>query len=333
MKAASPGFNRQLWQRRLFRFAPYIASGIIFLILPPVLPIYVQSMMTKVLAFAIFAMSLDVIMGYTGLLSLGHAAYFGVGGYTVGILITKSGIESFWIIAPCAILVAALTAAVLGIIALRVSGIYFLLVTFALSMLLFSIAMKWYSLTQGSDGLPGLPRPDLGLSWLTWNTTSFYYFAFLAFIICFFLMYRLIKSPLGHALQGIRESETRMRALGYNTWLYKYIAFIVAGVFAGIAGMLFTYHNGYVSPVNLGILYSGLAMLICIIGGLGTLWGPIAGALVIMLVEYFSSIYIPERWPLVLGGVFILAVMFLRGGIAPHLLRLWKKVSYGSVKC
>jgi len=282
--------------------------------------------------FAIFAMSLDIIIGYTGLLSLGHAAYFGVGGYTVGILITKGGIESFWIILPCAILIAAFTAAILGIIALRASGIYFLLVTFALSMLLFSIAIKWYSLTQGTDGFPGLPRPDLGLPWLSWSTTSFYYFVLLAAVICFYLMYRFIKSPFGHALQGIREAEPRMRALGYNTWLYKYIAFIVAGAFAGIAGMFFAYHNGYVSPVNLGVLYSGLVMLICIIGGLGTLWGPIIGALVVILVEYFSSIYVPERWPLILGSVFVLSVIFLRGGIAIHLLRLWKRVSYGSTK-
>jgi len=289
-------------------------------------------MMTKVLIFALFAMSLDIIMGYTGLLSLGHAAYFGVGGYTVGILITKGGIDSFWIIAPCAILIAAITAAILGIIALRASGIYFLLVTFALSMLLNSIAIKWYSLTQGTDGFPGLLRPDLGLPWLHWSTTSFYFFVLLACIICFYLMYRFTKSPFGRALQGIREAEPRMRALGYNTWLYKYIAFIVAGAFAGIAGMFFAYHNGYVSPVNLGILYSGLVMLICIIGGLGTLWGPIIGALVIILVEYFSSIYVPERWPLILGGVFVLSVIFLRGGIGPHLFRIWKRVSYGSTK-
>ncbi|MBA7671539.1 hypothetical protein ES703_79698 [subsurface metagenome] len=197
-------------------------------------------------------------------------------------------------------------------------------------MLLVSIASKWYSMTNGTDGLAGLSRPDLGLSWLTWNSTNFYYFVFLFFVICFFLIRRVVNSPFGHALQGIRESEPRMRVLGYNTWLYKYIAFIFGGLFAGVAGVLFAYHNGIMAPFHLGVTVSTLAMLICIIGGLGTLWGPVIGALVIILVEYFSSIYIPERWPLILGGVFVIAVMFLRGGIAVHLSRLWKKVSYGS---
>ena len=143
---------------------------------------------------------------------------------------------------------------------------------------------------------------------------------------------RLVNSPFGHALQGIRENETRMRSMGYNTWLYKYIAFIIAGFFAGVAGMLFIHHNGIITPFHLSLTNSALAMLICIIGGLGTLWGPVAGAVVIILVEYFASLYFPARWPLVLGGVFVITVMFLRGGIAPHLQRLWSRIYYGSTK-
>ena len=318
--------------KKLTRFSPYIAGAVVFIILPAFLPLYVQSIMTKVLIFAIFAMSLDIIMGYTGLLSLGHAAFFGVGGYTVAILISKYNISSFWITAPAGVLVSVLFAAVFGVIALRVSGIYFLLVTFALSMLLNSVASKWYSMTNGTDGLAGLPRPDLGLPWLTWDAASFYYFTFLFFVICFFLMHRVVNSPFGYALRGIRENETRMRTLGYNTWLYKYIAFIVSGLFAGVAGILFAYHNGIMTPYQLGVNVSTLAMLICIIGGPGTLWGSVVGSLVTILVEYFSSIFIPERWPLILGGVFVISVMFLRGGIASHLLKLWEKVSHESIE-
>jgi len=324
MNTAKVNLIRQPWQRRLGKFTPYIASGIIFIILPIFLPVYVQSLMTKVIIYAIFAMSLNIIMGYTGLLSLGHAAFFGVGGYTTAILIVKFGVESFWITTPLGILMAALIAAMFGIIALRVSGVYFLLVTFALSMLLNSIASKWYAMTNGTDGLAGLPRPDLGLPWLTWNSISFYFFVFIIFIICFYLMYRVVKSPFGRALQGIRGNETRMRTLGYNVWLYKYLAFIIGGLFAGVAGILFAHHNGIITPFHLGVIVSTLAMLICIIGGLGIIWGPVIGSLVIVFVEYFSSIYVPERWPLILGGVFIIAVMFLRGGIAPQLLKLWK---------
>ena len=323
---------KQPWQEKIIRYSPFVIGGIIFIILPSIVPSYIQSILTEVIIFAIFAMSLDILMGYTGLVSLGHAAFFGVGGYTVGILLTKHYAESFWIIAPAGILMAAIAAAVFGIIALRTSGVYFMLVTLALSMLLYSLAFKWFSVTRGSDGLAGIKLPALGLPWLTMNHTSFYYFIFLASIICFFLMYRLVNSPFGYALQGIRENEPRMQSLGYNTWLYKYIAFIIAGLFAGVAGTLFAYNNGVITPVEIGATISILAVLICIIGGLGTLWGPVIGAVVIILVEYFSSIYFPERWPLVLGAVFVVTVMFLRGGIAPYLLKFWERVSYGSTK-
>ncbi len=174
--------------------------------------------MSKVIIFAVFAMSLDIVMGYTGLLSLGHAAFFGVGGYTTAILMKKFDIMSFWIIAPSSILVAAIFAALLGLIALRVSGIYFLLVTFALSMLLVSLASKWYWV-NGTDGMAGILRPDIGLYRFRWNAIKFYYFTFFFFVICYFLMRCVVNSPFGYALKGIRESESRMRALGYNTWL------------------------------------------------------------------------------------------------------------------
>jgi len=317
---------KQPLQERLLRFAPHVFIGVILLIFPFLLSPYLQSMMTKVFIFAIFAMSLDVIFGYTGLISLCHAAFFGVGGYTCGILIVRYGIESFWIVAPCGILMAGLIAAVFGIVALRVSGTYFLLVTFALGELLFSVATKWTSMTGGSYGLPGIPPPDLGLQWFNWNATSFYYFAFLVLIICLFLLYQLIHSPFGHALQGIREHEARMECLGYNVLAYKYIAFIVSGMFAGVAGVLFGYFNGLIGPMHLGIMTSALVMLMVIIGSAGTLLGPIIGAAVIIFVEHFAAIYTPERWPLILGAVFIISVKYFRAGIGVHVLRFWKKV-------
>ena len=314
------------------RYGPYIIALAVFLGMPPFLPMYLQSMLTKVLVFSLFAMSLDLIMGYTGLLSLGHAAFFGVGGYMAAIFIKNFEITSFWIAAPAGIIVAAIFAAALGLIALRVSGIYFLLVTFALSMLMYSVALKW-NYVNGIYGMAGISRPDLGLSWLKLNHIKFYYFVFSILTLCYFLMYRVKNSPFGHALRGIRQSESRMRALGYNTWLYKYIAFIIGGLFGGVAGVLFTYQSGVIAPQHLGVTVSTLAMLICIIGGLGTLWGPFIGALVIILMEYFSSIYVPKRWPLILGGVFVIAVMFLKGGIAPHLKKLWDTLFLnGSIK-
>lgn len=327
MKTASPKSIRQLWQGQLVPFVPYIAITVIFIILPPLLPSYLQSIMAKILIFSIFAMSLDLLMGYTGLISLGHAAYFGMGGYTIGILMTRYGINSFWIGAPCGILMATLVAAVFGIIALRVSGIYFLLVTFALGQLLFSVAVKWYSVSGGEFGLGGILRPALGIPWFSWNATSFYYFVFLAFAICFFLLYRLVKSPFGHALQGIREGEVRMRVLGYNVWLYKYVTFIVAGAFAGTAGVFFAYHNGIMVPSHLGVITSGLVMLMVILGGLGTLYGPIIGVAVIIIMEFYAGIFAPERWPLILGVTFVVAIMCARAGIGVYLSVFWKRAS------
>ena len=325
---------RRPWQEQGVRFAPYIASGLILIVLPLIVPVYLQSMLTKVLIFAIFAMSLNLIWGYTGLISLGHAAFFGVGAYASAILIMRFGIESFWLSAPSGILTAGLLAAFFGIIALRVSGIYFLLVTLALGQLVYYIAIAWRPVTGGTDGVIGIPRPELGLPWFTWNATSFYFFVLLAFVICFFLLYRLVNSPFGRALQGIREDEPRMRCLGYNTWLYKYVAFIVAGMFAGMAGVLFGHFFGAVVPVHTSVITSTLVLLMVIVGGPRVIFGPVIGAAVVVLLEYFASIYTPARWPLILGAVFVIAVMFLRGGISLYLVRLWRRVSYqyGSTK-
>lgn len=335
MEAVEKKLIGQTWQGLLAGFAPYIAGGTILILLPPFLPVYVQSLLTKTLIFAIFAMSLNLLMGYTGLFSLGHAAYFGTGGYAIGVLAVRYQIDSLWIGAPLAILIAALVAALLGTIALRLSGVYFLLITFALGQLLFSVAWKWKWLkSPGVEGIAGIPKPNLGIPGFTWDASSFYYFVFLVFVICFFLLYRLINAPFGLTQKGIRECESRMRSLGYNTWLHKYVTFIIAGLFAGIAGVLFVYHNGLIIPAHFGVVTSTLAMLMVIIGGAGTFSGPVIGAAVIVFVEFFSSIYVPERWPLILGAVFIASVMYLRGGIGPRLTALWKKVNhqYGSSK-
>ena len=199
------------------------------------------------------------------------------------------------------------------------------MVTFALGQLLSSLAEQWYHVTGGQFGLHGIPLPELGFPF-TWNATSWYYVALLVFAICYFLLYRIVNSPFGRALQGIREHEPRMRALGYNTWLYKYIAFIIAGLFAGVAGVLFAHWNKLIAPMHLGLFTSILGLLLVIIGGAGTLFGPVIGAVVVIFIEFYASLYTPERWPLILGALFVISIMFLRGGIFPHLANLWKKV-------
>jgi branched-chain amino acid transport system permease protein len=279
------------------------------------------------LIYALFAMSLNLLFGYTGLFPLGHAAYLGLGGYSAGILVTVLGIRSFWVVAPVSILITAFVAAIFGIIALQTKGLLFAFITMALGQLLVNIAIKWRTVTGGSNGLIGIPLPDLGIPGVTLNQTSFYFLVLIVFVVCFLLMYRLIHSPFGLALQGIRDDEGRLSHLGYNTWLYKIIAFVIAGAFAGTAGVLFGPCNGIMDPSSLGVTTSVIAVLTVIIGGMRIVYGPIIGSAVITIIENLSSIYTPERWPLILGGIFVVTVMYLRGGITTHLIRLWKRIS------
>ncbi len=331
-KMASPEPIKSTWQDRLMYYAVYIVLGLILLALPPFVSPYIQSMIIKVLIFGIFAASLNILWGYTGLFSLGHAAYFGVAGYTVGILTASAGIDNFWIAAVAGILMATLFAAILAILALRVADTYFLLVTLAMGELLYSIALKWRTVTGGSNGLSGIRLPDLGIPFITMNDTTFYYLVFIIFVLSLFLIYRFVKSPFGWVIQGISENEPRMIALGYNVWFHKYVAFIIGGLFAGVAGVLFAYYNGVMAPVHLGIVTSTMVMLMVIIGSCTTIFGPALGAAIVVLLEHISSLYTPERWPLILGGIFVFAVIFLPGGLGIYLLKFWNKVRYGSLK-
>ncbi len=327
--------RRGISRRRAVRAILFVMVGIILLINPFFLSAYGQGVMTRFLCFALFAMSYNVVFGYTGLLSLGHAAFFGAGGYVVGVLKLRYDITLFWIGFPLGLLMSTVTAALFGIIALRATGIYFLLVTFALGQMLYSLAwnVKWLC-SPGMNGITGIPLPDLGIPGVTLNSISFYYIVLGFFLISALLLYRLVRSPYGLALVGIREGESRMKAIGYNTWLYKWMAFLITGFFAGVAGILFTYYNFFISPKHLGISTSFLPMVMSILGGLGTFLGPVIGAAIYILVETFSSTALPERWPLILGGLFIVTIMFARKGIWEYLLRFWAETSFrdGSTK-
>lgn len=287
--------NQRTWRTRLILYGSFIIIGVLFIVLPPFASAYVRSALVKIFIFGTFALSLNLLFGYTGLFSLGHAAYFGVGAYTAAIMIARFNIDNFWLILVVCIFVTFLAAALFGVISLRVSGIYFLLVTLAIGQLLYAVALKWRSVTGGSDGIVGLSYPNIGIPGFTMNSTSFYYFVFVIFIICLFLMYRIVKSPFGRSLQGIRGDERRMQVLGYNTWLHKYIIFIIGGVFAGIAGILFMYQNGFVGPGYPNILTSTTVMLMVILGSSLFFGGPVVGAALVTLLEYFAGIYVPER--------------------------------------
>lgn len=310
----------------MWKSAPFVFAILLLVFLPLGLTSFLQRMMSKFLVFAIFSMSYNIVAGYTGLLSLGQAAYFGVAAYTVAILMYQFGIASLWLTLPAGILMGAVAAAAFGPIVLRVSGMYFLILTFAVGRLCYSLAwnIPWLN-TPGMQGIAGLPRPNTGIPGFEWTELSFYFFVLILFGIAMLLQYSLSRSPFGLSLLGIREGETRMRALGYNVWLHKYLAFIIGGAFAGIAGVLFVYLNRFVEPGHLDIMTSFLPMVMVIIGGPGRLWGPVIGAVVIVFVEHYSSIMIPERWPLILGALFIAAILFARKGLATYGWSLWQR--------
>ena len=306
---------------RVYHAIPYCAALIALIIIGFTASRTGARIWMQVLIYALFAMSLDVVMGYTGNRSFGHAAFFGMGGYTVALLMDKLQIISFWAALPAVIIVCAVLSAIIGYFTLRLSGTNFLLVTMAFGQLLSVIASTWKEVTRGADGI-NVSSPELGFE-IKWTPQGKYFFILILFVICFFVLYRIVHSSFGHTLQGIRGNEGRMRALGYNTWSLKYAGVIIAGVFAGIAGMLYAYFNLIVNPEMFNIETSALPMLMVILGGGATLWGPALGAVVIMLVKNYASQLWPQRWMLFLGILYVACVMFLRGGLAPRLTQLW----------
>ena len=292
-----------------------VIAGVIVItaVAAPLLPSYPLTLLTQAVIVAILAMSLDLLLGYTGLSSLGHAAYFGVAAYAVGILATEKQ-AGFVVCLVVGVAMAALTAALFGLLAIRAVGTYFLMITLALGMVVWGLAFRWVSMTKGDNGIAGIPRPELGLPWSLWSPLPFFYFALVAMLLSWGLLSLIVRSPFGLSLKGVRESEARMRALGYNVWLHKYLAFVLAGTFAGFAGVLWAYYNGFVSPVDVQLVTSVETLLMVALGGPGTLAGPALGAAVIVFLKNFVSVY-TKRWLLILGAVYIGVILFAPRGI------------------
>lgn len=296
---------------RIWSLAAALVVLALFIALPEVLRPYDLALATKMLIFALFAMSLDLLLGYTGLASLGHAAYFGVAAYTIALLVVRAGVGSGSAF-PAALCAAALTGALFAPLALRARGSYFLMITFALAQVVWSVAFGWRSLTNGDDGMPDVVRPDFG--WSLDDTTSFYYFVLAIVGVAGLLLLAIVKSPFGRALRGIRESESRMQALGYDVWRYQYVAFVLSAFFAGIAGALYAYFNRFVGPEYLYVVQSAEALIMVILGGAGTLLGPAIGAALIVYLEDFVS-SMTEHWVLVLGIIYVLVTLFAPRGL------------------
>jgi branched-chain amino acid transport system permease protein len=308
-----------------------ISIGLVLLLLamaPLWLSSYLLTLLTQAVISAMLAMSLDLLLGYTGLASLGHAAYLGIGAYSVGVLTTQYG-ANFWATLAVGIFLATAVAAVFGLVALRTTGVYFLMITLSLGMVVWGLAQRWVSLTQGDNGIAGIPRPDLGLPWTFATPMSFYYLVMVGFLVAGGLLRVIVRSPFGQSLVGIRESASRMQTLGYHVWLHKYIGFVIAGAFGGFAGVFWAYYNGFVSPGDMELATSVEILLMVALGGRGTLLGPALGAGMIVLLKNLVSVY-TERWLLILGAIYVLTIIYAPEGIVGAVKQALKSGKTGS---
>lgn len=287
-------------------------------------PFYTE-LMAKILVFAIFAMSLDLLVGFTGLVSFGHAAYFGVAAYAVALLTPKADPASLWLVLPGSVLAAAAVALAIGFFVLRTKGIYFIMVTLAFAQMAFYIFHDT-DLGGGSDGVYVNFKPDAAIAGFTPfdlnNPLHLYLFVVAMLVLVLTFLKRLLRSPFGRVLVGIHSNEHRMQSLGYATFRYKLAAFTIAGGLAGMAGCLYATMFGFVTPELLAWHQSGNVLLMVILGGMGNLWGAMAGALAFVALQEIFATW-SKHWQLLMGGTIVLAVLFLPGGLAalPQRLR------------
>ena len=278
------------------------------------LPLFAMTLLTELVILGLFAMSLDLMVGYTRLVSFGHAAAYGLGAYASGYLLLNTATPLPFVV----ILAAALTGVIalgVGWVCTQATGVSFSMLTLAFAQLLYAIAFKWTSVTGGSDGLAGIPRRPGPFEITVLQTkTGFYYFALGCLVVAFLLCKALVASPFGAVLRGIRENEAKTLALGYNTRAYKIAVVAISYAFGGLAGALYAPFAGFANTELLFWLFSGQVLIMVIVGGSGTLIGPILGAAFFMLLEHQLSSY-TEAWALFFGLVFIAFVLFAPEGI------------------
>jgi len=303
-------------QRAALGWGALIAA--FFAVLPLVLSAYQVSVATEVLIFALLAMSIDVLAGYAGRTSLGHGAIFGASTYVVVYWTSVMG-GSPWVGLALGIGAATALSAVFALFCTRVSGVYFLLLTLALGMIVWGVCLRWTSVTGGENGIRGVGRPGSIADPLV-----FYYTVLVVVMALTWVIWRFVRSPFGLTLRGVRDSESRMRSLGYNVPLHMFLAFTVSGFFAGVAGALYALFNDFVSPSTVQLSQSVEGLLMAIIGGVGTLAGSFIGAAAIITLENVVSQY-TARWPTVLGLMFVLAMIFAPEGVIGAVRRLFAR--------
>jgi len=287
-----------------------------------VLPFIVRpAIAAEIWIFAIFGLGLNLLLGYTGLLSFGQSTFFGSAAYVAGYLLKHYALGVFPALG-IGIAVGGLSALLVGYLCVQRSGLYFIMLTFALNQLFYFIAYQWTSVTGGEDGMPGVPRPAfLGIDFR--DPLAYYVFVSALFALSLWLMQRIVESPVGKILQGIRENEVRAEAVGYHVPRFKLLAFVIGGAFSGLAGVLYAMLFGIVPLEAISFVTSGNVVFATLIGGSGSLYGPIIGSFVfIWLSESMSVVW--ARWPLLLGVAFIIVVLFFRGGVVEAWSRIWR---------
>ena len=280
---------------------------------------YYVNIASQILIWAVLALALNVLVGYAGLTSLGHASLFAMGGYTAAMLLDAG--HNHFTADLVALAVTLIATAIFAVLALRATGIGFLMITLAIGQILWGIAYRWANLTNGDNGINVSTRPvPFGLSLS--SAPSFYYATLVVFLIAVATMAVFVRSPFGASLTGTRDQARRMTALGYNVWLIRFLAILFSGFWSGVAGLLFIYYNQFISPQVAALTTSAEALLMVISGGSGTLLGPIFGAAIVVIMKNVVSAYI-ERWNLVLGVIFILIISLMPEGLVPGSVRLW----------
>jgi branched-chain amino acid transport system permease protein len=301
------------------------AALVIALLLLATVPFWVGNsfyvnIAAQILIYAVLALGLNVLVGYAGLVTLGHAALFGVAAYAGATLINAG--HGAVVVAIGALAATLIATAIFAVLALRGTGLGFVMITVALGQIAWGIAYRWISLTNGDNGISINTRPaPFGLSLASAN--AFYWATLVIFLIAIAAMAMFVASPFGAALRGTRDQPRRMTTLGYNVWLTRFLAFLFSGFWSGVAGLLYLYYNQFVSPQTVALSASAEALLMVIAGGTATLLGPIVGAALVIIMKDVASAYI-ERWNFVLGAIFVLIVVFMPEGLVPGMARLWR---------
>lgn len=275
---------------------------------------YFVNLASQVLIAVVFASSLNLLVGYGGLTSLGHASFLGLSAYTSAWLAVRFGLGHA-VTAPAALLFTTVMGVVFGWIALRATGLGFLMLTLALSQILWGLGFRWISLTNGDNGISGLTRPK-PFGWDLDISSHFFWFSLLVTCLCVFLMARFVNSPFGATLRGTRDQPRRMSALGFNVLGIRWATFVVSSFFAAVAGLLYVYFHKFIHPSVMSIPVSAEALLSVIAGGAGTIAGPVVGAVLIVALKTYASAHI-ERWNMLLGVVFVFIVIFVPTGLVP----------------